>query len=101
MSSSLLPIPPREPPATPFRAPSTIHEGMAQTQHSTHMASGIKDAFLGPMPAGEFLSKFFPSRSVLSKFEEGHFKDVLTAKPETAKYDPFVSLDCCISLVRT
>jgi hypothetical protein len=65
------------------------------------MAEDIKTSFLGPMPAREFLSEFFPSRPVPSEFKEGHFKDVLGAlkekKTEGAMYEPFVSLDSCIS----
>jgi hypothetical protein len=74
---------------------------MARDSHNTHMAKEIKTSFLGPMPAREFLSEFFPSRSVPSEFKEGHFKDVLAAlkekQPERAMYEPFVSLGSCIS----
>ena len=87
----------------PAVKPSIIQDRawMPRGYHNTHMAEEICASFLGPMPAREFLSEFFPSQSVPSEFKEGHFKDVLAAlkekQPERAMYEPFVSLGSCIS----
>jgi hypothetical protein len=101
MSSSFIPSSLPASPATPIRASRTILKRMGRDQHIAHMARDVGHSFLGPMPPGEFLSEFFPSRSVLSVSEKEVSKGVLAAlkgkRRENTMYEPFVSLDRCVT----
>jgi hypothetical protein len=61
------------------------------------VADGVLRSFLGPMPACQFISEFFPpqldSPKVPSAFEKGIFDQVVgtQVEQETDMYKPFVS----------
>jgi hypothetical protein len=70
--------------------------------HLDSVAQGIQTAFLGPMPAKQFISEFVPlntpEKEVLSAFKEGFFDEVTQqlgnkgGKREKNMYDPFVRI---------
>jgi hypothetical protein len=65
--------------------------------HYSHVAEGIEHFLVGPMPAHDFLSTFFPGRVSPPTFKDGIFSEVVRtlrqkSKQETSMYKPFVSL---------
>jgi hypothetical protein len=57
------------------------------------MGEEMKDYFVGPMPAAEFLDAFFPQqRSPCAKtYRSGCYDKVILCGAETLAYDPFVT----------
>ncbi|KAI0245684.1 hypothetical protein BJV78DRAFT_1137314 [Lactifluus subvellereus] len=71
---------------------------LPRSSHFAMVADGVLRSFLGPMPACQFISEFFPpqpdSPKVPSAFEKGIFDQVVgtQVEQETDMYKPFCSI---------
>jgi len=67
------------------------------------MGEKMKGYIIGPMPATQFLDKFFPKKLIQSTsrakvFEQGLFSDVVSCSSEVEAYEPFVGRPLIITL---
>ena len=69
----------------------------------TDMGKEMQDYIVGPMPATQFLDKFFPKNLIQSTsrakaFKQGLFNEVTSCTAEVDAYNPFVGMLLMISL---